>query len=342
MCLNPLHGFVIGKTLSGKNEYKIEPGYVNYLERYGNAWHAAYPGHFVTSNVIKEYIMIACGQCMECRLAYSRMWANRMMLEAQNHESNYFLTLTYDDEHVPISYYGDPDTGEALPSLTLVKRDLQLFVKRLRRLLDYRNRPEIRFYACGEYGSKTHRPHYHIIVFGLVLDDLEQLKTSPLGFPYFRSSLIEQAWPNGYSMVCNVSWDTCAYVARYVTKKWTGDYKEFYETFNILPEFSLMSRRPGIGRDYYEAHKDEIYQYDEINLSTPSGGKVIKPCAYYDHLYDLEHPELMADIKARRRRKAEAVETLRQSKTDLSIEEQLQARTYVLMQRLSKLPREEI
>lgn len=284
-------------------------------------------------------VPVPCGKCMECRLNKSREWATRMMLECRYHQSSYFVTLTYNDATVPVSYFPDPDTGEALPSLTLVKRDLQLFMKRLRDRLFRLGRPQIRYYAVGEYGDKTHRPHYHLVIFGLQLDDLEFLKQSALGFPYYRSQLVEDCWPDGYSMVCNVSWQSCAYVARYCTKKLGGDFKEFYSTFNIQPEFSVMSRKPGIAYQYYQDHKDEIYRTDELFVQLAEGGKTVRPARYFDKLFDLENPELMAAIKERRVRKANAMQQLLDVQTNLSSYERAEARARLLMQCAMKLQR---
>lgn len=344
MCLNPLHGFRIGTTPAGKADLKICGREIVAIEKVEGDWKKYVSLSFVQHpmKAITEYIDIPCGQCIECRLAYSRDWATRMMLEAQYHESSYFLTLTYDDEHVPPSYYPDPETGEAIRSLTLKKKDMQDFMKRLRRRLEYADKPPIRFYGCGEYGTDTHRPHYHIIVFGLELDDLKPLKTSSLGFPYYTSQLIEDCWPQGYSMVCNVSWDTCAYVARYVTKKWTGDFKEFYEQFNIQPEFSLMSRKPGIAKQYFDEHKEDIYHFDEIFLTLSDGGKTARPPRYYDRLFDLENPEIMSLVKDKRKSYTDQMNLLRQMNTTLSEEEQLSARKDLMIKKYNMLPRKEI
>lgn len=341
-CLNPLKGWQIGVNPSGKPNYHITSRDVDFLQYVSGAWRNGYAGQAYSGKIISNSIDVPCGHCIECRLKYSRDWATRMMLEAQYHESSYFVTLTYDDLHVPKSYYPDLDTGEAIPSLTLVKKDLQGFIKRLRRRLEYLKRPQIRFYGCGEYGTSTHRPHYHIVVFGLCLDDLEQLKVSSQGFPYYRSKLIEECWPFGFSMVCDVSWDTCAYVARYVTKKWTGDYKDFYSTFNILPEFSLMSLKPGIARRYFDEHKDDIYRFDELYLKCSDGGKTVQPCSYFDRLYDLENPELMQAVKDRRKKRGEERQRMVDANTSLSFEERLQVRQDLYEKRLLMLKRKEI
>ena len=184
-CYHPLKAFDIssveGLTKNNKTNYKICSYDVNHLELINNKL-VPFSDEFRSANCARylaDFIEIPCGKCIGCRLDYSRDWANRMMLEASYHEQNYFITLTYDDLHVPKSYYPCPETGEALPSLTLSKRDVQLFLKRLRKLTGQ----QFRYYLCGEYGSTTHRPHYHLIVFGLVLDDLQPLRTTDTNGP---------------------------------------------------------------------------------------------------------------------------------------------------------------
>ena len=161
---------------------------------------------------IGEYrcIHVPCGQCLGCRLDYSRMWAVRCYHESQLHDKNMFITLTYDDEHVPWSAV----TGEQ----TLVKKDLQLFWKRLRKHFDKLG-IKIRYYGAGEYGDYTNRPHYHAIVFGCDMDDKQLYKLSELGFPYYVSDTLDKIWEKGQCLVADVSVDTCAYVARYVVKE---------------------------------------------------------------------------------------------------------------------------
>ena len=144
--------------------------------------------------------------------------ANRCMLELEYHKSSYFVTLTYDDAHVPIHYYSDPETGEALPSMSLVKRDFQLFMKRLRKKFG----EGIRFFAAGEYGSRRFALIIMQSFFGLELHDLVPLKRSAQGFQYFNSASFQEVWPNGFAVVASVTWETCAYTARYVMKKLTG------------------------------------------------------------------------------------------------------------------------
>ncbi|MGN1183027.1 MAG: hypothetical protein ACI4SR_08495, partial [Faecalibacillus sp.] len=208
-----------------------------------------------------------------------------------------FVTLTYDDEHVPHSSYTDNITGEIKDILTLNPEHFTKFMKRLR--INYKRKfdKELRFYACGEYGSKTLRPHYHAIIFGLDLDDLKCVKKSGTGNDLFESEFLQKAWPYGYSLLSESNFNTCAYVARYVMKKRKGESAQEYDIYNIEPEFVRMSRMPGIATQYYEDHKHEIYKNDEIILND---GKIFKPPSYFDKKYEEEFPEEFSKIKENR------------------------------------------
>ena len=238
-------------------------------------------------------VFLPCGQCIGCRLAKSREWALRCMHESKQHLQCSYLTLTYDDDNVPWS----SKTGEQ----TLVKKHLQDFMKRLRFHLD----PiKVRFFACGEYGEETHRPHYHIILFGYDFPDKYFYKLSKDGYPYYISPMLTSIWGKGYCSVAAVSFETCAYVARYVTKKLTGDVgKEAYE--GIQPEFVNMSRRPGIGKDWYDQYKSDLYPYDEAIFNGNGKTRVMRVPRYYDKLLEQEDPELLASIKDKRLERGE-------------------------------------
>ena len=335
-CYHPLKAFVLGEK-DGKRLLKVTSYEIDHLERAGEGFacctHPAYgrPGD------ITEFIEIPCGKCSGCRLQRSREWANRCMLELEYHKSSYFVTLTYDDAHVPIHYYADPETGEALPSMSLVKRDFQLFMKRLRKKFG----EGIRFFASGEYGSETFRPHYHAIVFGLELNDLVPYKRSAQGFQYFNSASLQEVWPNGFAVVAPVTWETCAYTARYVMKKLTGPEAEFYENFNIVPEFSLMSRKPGIARQYYEDHPD-LYEHEFINISTEKGGRKFRPPKYYDKLFDVDCPEESARLKAVRQKMAAEAQKAKLQKTTLSYLDQLAVEERNQLARIKSLKRSSI
>ena len=163
-CFHPLKAWPVGLNSSGKTNYKITSYGVDHCDIYAD-------GRVVPSNVpmqsslaksvVKDFIEIPCGNCIGCRIAYSKQWADRCMLESQYHDENYFLTLTYDDDHVPRSGYYDEETGEWFDTFTLRKKDLQKFHKDLRKKLYGSDKGEFRFFACGEYGDQTFRPHYH-------------------------------------------------------------------------------------------------------------------------------------------------------------------------------------
>lgn len=190
-------------------------------------------------------ISIPCGRCIGCKLDRSLMWAVRITNEMTLHEKACFLTLTYKDL---------PEGG------TLIKEDLQAFFKRLRFHLEPL---KIRYYACGEYGTESLRPHYHVCLFGWFPDDAKIYKHTPDGHPLWTSQQLEEIWGHGFAVVGALNFETAAYTARYVTKKITGDKSpEHYG--NRLPEFSLSSRRPGIGADWARRYSQEIKAHASI------------------------------------------------------------------------------
>lgn len=346
-CYHPLKGFVLGQKSNGKQDISIQSYDCDHVEVLQDG--RVMPAYDSVRSprcfrFVKDFIDIPCGQCIGCRLDYSRQWANRCLLELEDYDSAYFVTLTYDDNHIPLSFSSDPETGLASPSRTLCKRDVQLFFKRLRKACP---NDHIRYYGCGEYGPSTFRPHYHLIIFGLHLDDLEPWSRSPQGYQYFRSPLLERVWsfprrddngqylsesPStaGYVLVGAVTWESCAYTARYMTKKLKGDSAEFYSTFNLTPPFSLMSRKPGIARKYYDEHGKEIFEHDYIALKTDTGGRKIYPPNYYHRLFDVDYPEDSAKLKEHNRMVAQLRKDAKLAKTDLSyldylyVEEQVQ------------------
>ncbi|QCS36577.1 replication initiator protein [Capybara microvirus Cap3_SP_469] len=338
MCTSPLKGFPYGKTKNGKDNFVITSYKCDHIEVNRNDVPIKiYEPTFIhsqdTKEIIRDFIEIPCGHCLECRLDYSRQWANRCMLEAQSYKHNYFVTLTYDDLHLPMNEYVDVD-GVLQLSPTLVKRDLQLFMKRLRKKFG----DNIRFYACGEYGSKTHRPHYHLILFNFNPNDLIFLKQNFQGDLYYTSPGLESCWKYGYSMIAEVNWNTCAYVARYIVKKQFGENAD-YKKFNYEPEFTLMSRKPGIARDWYENHKDNLYDYDAIYIKD---GIPVKPSKYFDRLYDIDYSAQMEEIKKVRLESMLHHKMLIAEMTSQTYEEQLSTRNNVIEEKTKKLKRKEI
>lgn len=324
-CYHPLKAFKIGfNNITNKNIYKITSYNTDYIFKSKDEefYHTAIGDPFYRpfTEVITDSIDIPCGQCIGCRLAYSRDWANRCMLEAKNYENNYFVTFTYDDIHVPIHNWSDDETGEVGKVYSLEKRDFQLFMKRLRK---HFSSDKIRFFSCGEYGTQTMRPHYHAILFNLNLTDLKLYKKSMHGFNYYNSPILSKLWNKGHVIVADVSWESCAYVARYVMKKAKGKTADFYNKYNMQSEFVLMSRRPGIARDYYEANKYKIYDTDELIFTTSNGGKKSRPPKYFDRIFSEECPELFEDIKNNRTEMSEKLKELKLKNTDLSYPELL-------------------
>lgn len=235
-------------------------------------------------------VKVPCGQCIGCRLERSRQWAIRCVHEAQMWPVNSFVTLTYDDDNLP-------------PGGTLVKRDLQLFMKRLRRDRDER----VRFYGCGEYGEITRRPHYHVILFNCGFRDQKLFKRSG-DAGYYTSDELRNLWPAGHNVISAVTFDSAAYVARYVMKKVTGDAAQaHYETVDrygeihdLVPEFTNMSRRSGIGATWFAKYGAHSYNFDAVVIN----GREVKPPRYYDGMYEVLDADKMAMLKVNRRRKA--------------------------------------
>lgn len=227
-------------------------------------------------------VTIPCGKCIGCRLEYSKKWAIRCVHEAAMWENNIFLTLTYDDDHLP--------QGDDGP--TLVKRDFQLFMKRLRKKYG----KGIRFYGCGEYGEKYQRPHYHVIIFNLLLSDLVLVRNGK--YPLYKDSSIGRLWINGFHSIGEVNFETSAYVARYILKK--HDKKDYGKREK---EFVLMSRRPGIGLEWLKKNKDDVYPFDAVFMQRE--GKLIKmkPPRYYDNKFEsFDDKSFQTIMKVKRRR----------------------------------------
>lgn len=235
-------------------------------------------------------VVIPCGQCVGCRLERSRQWAVRCMHEASLYERNCFLTLTYDDVSLP---HGG----------SLVKKDFQDFMKRLRRRFP---NDRVRYYHCGEYGAVYGRPHYHACLFGFDFPDKYQWAVRK-EFPVWRSPTLEVLWPHGQSELGSVTFESAAYVARYIMKKVTGARSEDHyvslieetgELCAIAPEYTTMSRRPGIGKPWFDVFGKEVYPSDEVIMR----GRCMKPPRYYDNLHELVNAPQALEVARERRR----------------------------------------
>lgn len=220
-------------------------------------------------------VQVPCGQCIGCRLERSRQWAVRCVHEASLYPRNCFITLTYDDAH--------------LPGISLVPRDYVLFMKRLRKMFG----PGIRFFHCGEYGSLNLRPHHHAILFNFDFEDKE-LWSVRSGVRLYRSPALESLWPFGFSTIGDVTFESAAYVARYVLKKVTGsDAQDHYK--GRVPEYVTMSRKPGIAYNWFRRYSSDIYPNDYVVIR---GGVKCKPPRYYDNLYDnIVNSSIVSNVK---------------------------------------------
>lgn len=222
---------------------------------------------------------LPCGQCIGCRLERSRRWAVRIMHEASLHNSNSFLTLTYDEKNLP-------------KNGSLNVEHFQLFMKRLRRGSD---RP-LRFFHCGEYGETTNRPHYHVCLFGEnFASDRRPYKTNAMGHGLFNSEILSDAWGLGHAVIGDLTFESAAYVARYCLKKITGQGADEHYG-DRKPEYVTMSRRPGIGAGWYEKWFPEVYPSDSVVMR----GRQMLPPPYYDKLLKDSDPVLFERVKRER------------------------------------------
>lgn len=194
--------------------------------------------------------LVPCGKCSSCLSDKARDWSNRCLMELQSSKCAVFVTLTYNDFHLPF--------GDSGPTLRV--EDCQKFMKRLRK---HFSEKRIRFLLSGEYGSKTQRPHYHAILFGLHLSDFPDLrlvKYNKLKQPLFTSPTLAAIWSHGIVSIGSVTKQSCDYVCRYVLKKQRDLNSDDNFYAGRKPPFIISSRRPGIGLldcDKYLAAPDQ-------------------------------------------------------------------------------------
>lgn len=204
-------------------------------------------------------LYVPCNHCVSCRISYSREWAVRLMNEFEtSHNKGCFITLTYSDEHLPAD-------------LSLHKEDLQKFFKRLRKHLKGH---QIKYYACGEYGDKFKRPHYHAIIFNLSVMD--------------AMIVLPKAWQFGFFKILPVYYESCKYVTGYVMKKYNGE-KAKEEYGNKEVPFRLSSL--GLGKEFALEHRDRILEdygvtFGGVNKGFPK---------YYQMLFKRDDMSALAD-----------------------------------------------
>lgn len=160
---------------------------------------------------------------------------------------------------------------------------------------------------CGEYGDENLRPHYHLILFNVAFNDELPVAHGPNGAVYRDSKILHDTWGKGFTQIGDVNMQTCAYVARYVLKKVTGNAAEEHysrmvestgEIISVVPEYNAMSRRPGIGKNWYEKYKTDLYPSDKVPV--PGEGVFSKSPRFYDEQLKLEDPVTFEQIKRAR------------------------------------------
>lgn len=226
-----------------------------------------------SSSDVGDVLQLPCGRCVGCRMDQARSWSIRIGHEAQLYDSNLFVTLDYAPEH--------------LRSWSLQYRDMQLFLKRLRkRVKGVSQAPDgrrpIRFFLCGEYGERFKRPHWHVILFNCRMPDQERFVNGS-----YRSSVMEEVWGAGNCVIGDVTPASAAYVAGYTQDKVYGQRaREYYEDLvdprtgevsSRRPPFVVMSRRPGIGHWWYQRYGGDLFPHDHA----VQGGKSYKVPRYY-------------------------------------------------------------
>lgn len=181
-----------------------------------------------------DRITIPCGKCAACLASRREEWTSRLLEEQKAHLSSLFLTLTYSNENIHLNQHGIPSVD---------KRDVQLFLKKIRKKLPYK----VRYYCVGEYGTRTRRPHYHIILFGCLPAD---------------AHILTGCWNYGHIGIGSVNIRSIKYTAKYHVNR--TDYPK-----GATPSFTLMSNRPGIGYNYvkrmakfHEGNLDHAYLPD--------------------------------------------------------------------------------
>lgn len=239
-----------------------------------------------------EPLKIPCGQCIGCRLEKSRQWAVRCVHEADLHDQNCFITLTYNAENLPEDYSLKPE-------------HFTKFMKRFRKA--YAGK-KIRYFMCGEYGDQKLRPHYHACIFGHDFSDKVLYKEND-GNRLYISEQLNKLWPFGFSTIGELTFESAAYTARYVMKKVNGKNAEkpgkvtglkpyervdpdTGEVHEVHCEYCRMSRRPGIAHGWFERYGSDAYPSDFLVVR----GQKMKPPRYYDYLYG----EDIEGIKERR------------------------------------------
>lgn len=268
-------------------------------------------------------VLLPCGRCVGCRLQRANDWATRCLHEKSLHTQNAFITLTWAQTTSP----------------SLDHRDWQLFAKRLRKALGnekYANTiaisdslylyadmggpppyppaqfsatPRLKYYMAGEYGEKNRRPHFHACLFGIDFLDKQLYTTNLLGNKVYTSQTLSDLWTHGFCTTAEVTYESAAYIARYILAKITGpNAQKHYQHINkqtgeitqIKPEYNKMSLREGIGKKWLQKYKTDVYPHGYVTTR----GKDNKAPKYYDKIYKKTERQNYNEMKTQRQYQA--------------------------------------
>lgn len=269
----------------------------------------------ITFDINKSQTRIAfglpCGRCIGCKMERARQWGLRCLHEAKMWPHNHYVTLTYNDEHMP-------------PGGSVCLRDVQLFMKRLRKAKNSTKDNPVRFFLGAEYGEENRRPHYHALLFNVHFGDLQMHGRNARGEPLYTSRELSALWSAdggksdmGFCTLGAVTFDSAVYCAKYAMKKLNisedsppearAAYEARYVVYDAdgivherAREFAVMSRRPGIGAGYYDKYGDEVRAHDCVVV----GGREVRPPRFYDMRSDSVDPDAFARVKRKRKRLA--------------------------------------
>jgi len=260
---------------------------------------------------------LPCGQCLGCRMEQARQWAIRCCQEAEMHDDNCMVTLTYDDANLP-------DDGGLRPEHPT------LWLKKLRRKFPEK---KIRYFLAGEYGDKLSRPHYHVLLFGIDFAndiDYNVKDTRP------PQSDLQETWTHGYVNVAPLTYETAAYVARYCLKKQKSEMSYCDKSTGVIlhREYTRMSRGrgkvTGIGSKWISSFEHDTYKTDSIHMQ---GSKISRPPRYYDKQHIKFHGDNSLD-KIKQKRIEESFKRRQDSTPErLAVREKIQRAKQALTKR---------
>lgn len=242
---------------------------------------------------------LPCGRCIGCRMEKARQWGLRCVHESKLWKQNSYVTLTYADEFMP-------------PGGTVCLRDVQLFMKRLRKA---REPATVRFFLGAEYGDENKRPHYHALLFNVEFPDKLLHGKNLRGEPLYTSAELGKLWPHGFNTIGDVTFDSAVYCAKYALKKINitehsseeakAEYERRYVVYDADGivyerdrEFAVMSRRPGIGAGYIDRFGSEVAAHDSVVIN----GREVRPPRFYDTRTEKRYADRYAEVKAQRKR----------------------------------------